>query len=159
MNGDTFLAGQFDLHHERLSALARRLLGSRREAEEALGAARAAAGRCGIDSWLTAVVARVGVERLRTRAAGLPYEPSMPEPETVALADGTGLALFVALDSLAPDERLALVLYDLFALPLPEVARLTGRTTTEAARLVRGARRRVRGGPAENGMRPVRGLR
>ncbi|MFD3947270.1 RNA polymerase sigma factor [Streptomyces sp. NPDC058579] len=159
MDGDAFLAWQFDLHHERLWALARRLLGSGHEAEEALSAARAAAGLGGIDSWLAAVVARVCVERLRTRAAGAPQGPSALEPDAAALADGTGLALFVALHSLTPDERLALVLYDLFALPLPEVARLTGRTTTEAARLVRGARRRVRGGPAENGMRPVRGLR
>ncbi|MGW6567614.1 sigma factor-like helix-turn-helix DNA-binding protein [Streptomyces sp. NPDC054975] len=186
MDDDTFLAGQFDLHHERLRAVARLMLGSRREAEEALSTARAAAGLGGLDSWLTTVVARVCVERLRTRATAQAVPPptpmpapkatpmpvpkaapmSVPEaipvsvtPEAAALADGTGLALFVVLDSLSPDERLALVLHDLFALPLPEVARLTGRTTAEAARLAQGARRRVRGGAAETHMRPERGLR
>ncbi|MEU9997303.1 sigma factor-like helix-turn-helix DNA-binding protein [Streptomyces sp. NPDC050848] len=162
MNGDTFLAGQFDLHHERLRAVARRMLGSRHEAEEALSTARAAAGLTGIDSWLTTVVARVCVERLRARAGGRP-EPMAKvtqvahvTPEGVALADGTGLALFVVLDSLSPDERLALVLHDLFALPLPEVARLTGRTAAEAACLAERARRRVRGGAAESHVRPGR---
>lgn len=165
MNGDTFLAGQFDLHHERLRAVARRMLGSRREAEEALSTARAAAGLTGIDSWLTTVVARVCVERLRARAGAQP-EPmakvtqvaqvAHPTPEGVALADGTGLALFVVLDSLSPDERLALVLHDLFALPLPEVARLTGRTAAEAACLAERARRRVRGGATESHVRPGR---
>ncbi|MFG2643853.1 sigma factor-like helix-turn-helix DNA-binding protein [Streptomyces sp. NPDC048370] len=159
MNGDTFLAGQFDLHHERLRGVARRMLGSRHEAEEALSTAREAAGLTGIDSWLTTVVARACVERLRARAGAQP-EPmakvTQVTPEGAALADGTGLALFVVLDSLSPDERLALVLHDLFALPLPEVARLTGRTAAEAACLAERARRRVRGGAAESHVRPGR---
>ncbi|MFF5937655.1 RNA polymerase subunit sigma-70 [Streptomyces sp. NPDC012508] len=161
-DGDAFLARRFDLHRERLGAVALRMLGSRREAEEALREARAA-GLGGIDDWLTTVVAQVCVERLRARRDGYGRAADVARPERVAfaqgagfadgagladgarLADGAGLALFVVLESLAPDERLVFVLHDLFALPLPDVARLTGRTTSEAARLARGARRHVRG--------------
>ncbi|MEU6984282.1 RNA polymerase subunit sigma-70 [Streptomyces sp. NPDC046324] len=149
-DGDAFLARRFDLQRERLGAVALRMLGSRREAEEALREARAA-GLGGIDGWLTTVVARVCVERLRARRGGCGRDADVARPERVEvadgveLADGAELALFVVLESLAPDERLVFVLHELFALPLPEVARLTGRTTPEAARLARGARRHVRG--------------
>ncbi|MEU7009371.1 sigma factor-like helix-turn-helix DNA-binding protein [Streptomyces sp. NPDC046332] len=161
-DGDAFLAMRFDRHRERLGAVALRMLGSRREAEEALREARAA-GLGGIDDWLTTVVARACVERLRARRDGYgrPADVARPERAEFAegagfadgtgladgagLADGVGLALLVVLESLAPDERLVFVLHDLFALPLPEVARLTGRTTSEAAGLARGARRHVRG--------------
>ncbi|MEU6949380.1 sigma factor-like helix-turn-helix DNA-binding protein [Streptomyces sp. NPDC046316] len=175
-DGDAFLARRFDLHRERLGAVALRMLGSRREAEEALREARAA-GLGGIDDWLTTVVARVCVERLRARRDGYGRAADVARPERVEfaeragfangaeLAEGARLALFVVLESLAPDERLVFVLHDLFALPLPDVARLTGRTTSEAARLAHGARRHVRGveggsgggcGTKEAGAVPVR---
>ncbi|MFE5629908.1 hypothetical protein [Streptomyces sp. NPDC056543] len=162
-DGDAFLARRFDIHEERLRGVALRMLGSRREAAEAVGEARSA-GLGGIDGWLTTVVARVCVERLRARREGYGPEGSGPdadvrerEREGTAFADGVQLALFAVLESLAPDERLAFVLHDLFALPLPGVARLTGRTTPEAARLVRAARGRVRGAGSGGGGRGAPG--
>ncbi|MFF9913011.1 hypothetical protein [Streptomyces sp. NPDC013457] len=175
-DGHAFLARRFDIHEERLRGVALRMLGSRREAAEALGRARSA-GLGEIDGWLTTVVARVCVERLRARREGCGRDGRRLDgcgrdargrdadgrdadmrdaggrdaDERVEFADGVALALFVVLESLAPDERLALVLHDLFALPLTDVARLTGRTTSEAARLVRVARRRVRGAGSEGG--------
>ncbi|MFD0145142.1 MULTISPECIES: sigma-70 family RNA polymerase sigma factor family protein [unclassified Streptomyces] len=169
-DGDAFLARRFDIHEERLRGVALRMLGSRREAAAAVGEARSA-GLGGIDDWLTTVVARVCVERLRARRDGYGrdrygpegYGPNrygpegsgrdadVRERERVEFADGVQLALFAVLESLAPDERLAFVLHDLFALPLPGVARLTGRTTSEAARLVRAARGRVRGAGSRGG--------
>ncbi|MER7953470.1 sigma factor-like helix-turn-helix DNA-binding protein [Streptomyces sp. NPDC096030] len=159
-DGDAFLARRFDIHEERLRGVALRMLGSRREAAEAVGEARSA-GLGGIDGWLTTVVARVCVERLRARRDGCEPEGSGPEAsgpdadvrerEGVQFADGVQLALFAVLECLTPDERLAFVLHDLFALPLPDVARLTGRTTSEAAQLVRAARGRVRGAGSGGG--------
>ncbi|WP_137990431.1 RNA polymerase subunit sigma-70 [Streptomyces vilmorinianum] len=148
MHEHAFPARQFDVYHERLLAVARRMLGSSAEAEEALVEARGRLG--GIEAWLSVVVGRVCVERLRARAgsgAGSGAASGYAGASGGAV-DSVSLALFAVLESLRPDERLAYVLHDLFALPLPEVARLTCRTTEEAADLARRARRRVRGGGA-----------
>ncbi len=67
-----------------------------------------------------------------------------PEDEAV-LADSVGLALLVVLDTLAPAERLAFVLHDMFAMPFNEVADVLGRTPDAARQLASRARRRVRG--------------
>ncbi len=61
------------------------------------------------------------------------------------MADAVGLALLVVLDTLAPAERLAFVLHDLFALPFEEIAPLVGRTPAAARQLASRARRRVKG--------------
>ena len=51
-----------------------------------------------------------------------------PEHEAL-LADSVGLALLVVLDSLAPAERLAFVLHDMFAVPFGEIAPIVGAHT------------------------------
>ncbi|MFB6528730.1 hypothetical protein [Streptomyces sp. NPDC056399] len=55
------------------------------------------------------------------------------------------LALFLVLESLGAEERLAYVLHDVFGLPSHETARITGGSPEEVALLARGARERVRG--------------
>ncbi|WP_301554240.1 sigma factor-like helix-turn-helix DNA-binding protein, partial [Streptomyces aureus] len=55
------------------------------------------------------------------------------------------LALFLVLESLGAEERLAYVLHDLFGLPSSETARITGDAPEEVARLARRARERVHG--------------
>jgi RNA polymerase sigma-70 factor (ECF subfamily) len=67
-----------------------------------------------------------------------------PEDEAV-LADSVGLALLVVLDTLAPAERLAFVLHDMFAMPFNQVADILGRTPEATRQLASRARRRVRG--------------
>ncbi|MDQ6602006.1 MAG: RNA polymerase subunit sigma-70, partial [Chloroflexota bacterium] len=69
---------------------------------------------------------------------------SDPEREAL-LADAVGLALLVVLDTLAPAERLAFVLHDLFAVPFDEIAPIVGRSPAAARQLASRARRRVRG--------------
>lgn len=59
------------------------------------------------------------------------------------VADAVGLALLVVLESLAPAERLALVLHDMFAVPFDEIAPILGRTPAAARQLASRARRRV----------------
>src|SRR6266568_3673210 len=70
-----------------------------------------------------------------------------PEEEAL-LADSVGLALLVVLDTLAPAERLAFVLHDMFELPFEEIAPMVGRTPAAARQLASRARRRVKGATA-----------
>src|SRR5262245_62351404 len=69
---------------------------------------------------------------------------SDPEQE-MELAESVGLALLIVLDTLAPAERLAFVLHDVFAVPFEEIAPIVGRTPTAARQLASRARRRVQG--------------
>jgi RNA polymerase sigma-70 factor, ECF subfamily len=68
-----------------------------------------------------------------------------PEHE-VALSESVGLALLVVLETLAPAERVAFVLHDMFDLPFDEIGPIVGRSATAARQLSSRARRRVRGG-------------
>jgi len=69
-----------------------------------------------------------------------------PSPEDEALmADSVGLALLVVLDTLAPAERVAFVLHDVFDVSFDEIAPIVGRTPAAARQLASRARRRVRG--------------
>ncbi len=61
------------------------------------------------------------------------------------LAESVGLALLVVLDTLAPAERLAFVLHDIFAVPFDEIATIVERSPSAARQLASRARRRVRG--------------
>ena len=67
-----------------------------------------------------------------------------PEQETL-IADSVGLALLVVLQTLAPHERLAFVLHDMFAVPFEEIASMIGCSPVAARQLASRARRRVRG--------------
>jgi RNA polymerase sigma factor (sigma-70 family) len=158
------LAEQFEPHRAHLTAVAYRILGSLDEAEDAVQEAWLRLSRSEGESlqnlrgWLTVVVARVCLDMLRSRKARredsldagmfaplVSDDPSKePEPEAI-LADSVGLALLVVLDTLAPAERLAFVLHDMFAVPFDEIAPIVGRTPTAARQLASRARRRVQG--------------
>ena len=71
-----------------------------------------------------------------------------PGPEQQALlADSVGLALLVVLDALAPAERLAFVLHDVFGVPFSEIATVLDRSEAAAQQLASRARRRVQDSP------------
>jgi RNA polymerase sigma factor (sigma-70 family) len=160
------LVERFEADRPRLRGVAYRLLGSRSEAEDAvqeawLHVARADAGAVdNLGGWLTTIVARVCLDMLRARRArrellgGPDPEPIVvpdggeADPEREALlADSVGLALLVLLETLAPAERLAFVLHDMFAVPFDEIAPIVGRTPAAARQLASRARRRLRGAP------------
>jgi RNA polymerase sigma factor (sigma-70 family) len=116
-----------------------------------------------LGGWLTTVVSRVCLDMLRGRK--IRREESIGEqvnqsrltsqqradPESEALlADSVGVALLVVLDTLAPAERLAFVLHDIFAMPFDEVGPIIGRSLTAAKQLASRARRRVRGAPVRS---------
>jgi RNA polymerase sigma-70 factor (ECF subfamily) len=140
------------------------MLGSLDEAEDAvqetwLRLSRTEAGSLqNLRGWLTTVVARVCLDMLRSRKArrenptagdnpeGLVSEGAGADPESEAsLADSVGLALLVVLDTLAPDERLAFVLHDMFAVPFDEIAPIVGCSEPAARQLASRGRRRVQG--------------
>ncbi len=167
MDEKDFLATRFEQQRPQLKAVAYRMLGSQAEAEDAvqetwLRLARADAGEIdNLGGWLTTVVARVALNMLRSRRTRgeepldleaprmpdpliAPLEGSDPEREAL-LADGVGLALFVVLEQLAPAERLAFVLHDMFAVPFEEIAAIVDRSPEATRQLASRARRRVRG--------------
>jgi RNA polymerase sigma factor (sigma-70 family) len=161
MSDNEVLATQFEEHRDRLTAVAARLLGSRAEAEDAVQEAWLRISRAdsasvdNLGGWLTTVVARVALNQLRARAhrREAPLDDASParrhavaDPaEEAVLADSVGLALLVVLDQLAPAERLAFVLHDLFDVPFEEIAPIVDRSPAAARQLASRARRRVRG--------------
>jgi RNA polymerase sigma factor (sigma-70 family) len=164
MEDRDWLAERFEAHRPHLRAVAYHMLGSGAEADDAVQEAWLRAQRTdpatldNLGGWLTTVVARVCLDLLRARGsrreepldAGPPdrAEPAIeaPGPEEQALvADAVGPALLVVLDTLAPAERVAFVLHDLFAVPFTEIAPLVGRSPVAARQLASRARRRVQG--------------
>jgi RNA polymerase sigma-70 factor (ECF subfamily) len=138
------------------------MLGSLAEAEDAVQEAwiRAAAGYtqdvANLDGWLTTVVARICLDMLRARKSRReePLDPGQAAADAAAgpeqeaeLADSVGYALLVVLDTLAPAERVAFVLHDMFGLPFDEIGTVTGRSPAAARQLASRARRRVQGTP------------
>ncbi|MFJ9105871.1 sigma-70 family RNA polymerase sigma factor [Streptomyces sp. NPDC102405] len=160
MGDDDFLAERFEAHRGQLRAVARRMLGSGAEAEDAVQETWVRMSRSdtthvdNLGGWLTTVVGRVCLDMLRSRRsrAEQPLEPEVPVPAAVAdpeqdvlLADSVGSALLVVLDTLSPAERLAFVLHDLFAVPYDEIAGVIGKSPAATRQLASRARRRVRG--------------
>jgi len=164
MNERKLLAQQFESYRDKLHSAAYRMLGSTAEAEDAVQEAWlrvSNAGTDGVDNlggWLTTIVGRVCLDKLRARRAHAEealdgHEPA-PEtqrrhersPETdVEIADSVGLALLVVLEALQPSERVAFVLHDMFDLSFDEIAPLVGRTPVATRQLASRARRRVQG--------------
>src|SRR5690606_36567325 len=108
-------------------------------------------------AWLTTVVTRARIDVLRSRRVRLDQAEGDTPPEFVVteddegpedhavLSDAVGLALLVILDSLGPDERLALVLHDVFAMPFHAIGEVLGKSTDAAKMAASRARRKVRG--------------
>jgi RNA polymerase sigma-70 factor (ECF subfamily) len=160
MGDDDFLAERFEAHRGQLRAVARRMLGSAAEAEDAVQETWVRMSRSdtthvdNLAGWLTTVVGRVCLDMLRSRRsrAEQPLEPEVPVPAVIpdpeqdaVLADSVGSALLVVLDTLGPAERLAFVLHDLFAVPYDEIAGVIGKSPAATRQLASRARRRVRG--------------
>ena len=161
-----WLTARFEEARTHLRAVAYRMLGSDTEAEDAvqetwLRLARAEPdGVEDLTAWLTTVVARVCLDRLRSRQARL-EEPAADYPiafiaehdegldpeEQALLAETVGSALLIVLDRLAPDERVAFVLHDVFAVPFDEIGPIVNRSPGATRQLASRARRRLQGAP------------
>jgi RNA polymerase sigma-70 factor, ECF subfamily len=157
-----FLAEKFEANRTHLRAVAYRMLGSTSEVDDAVQETWLRLSRSdtsaveNLSGWLTTVVARVCLDMLRARKSRReePMGPHVPEPAAdteherdAEMADSVGAALLVVLETLAPAERLAFVLHDMFAVPFEEIAPIVGRTPAAARQLASRARRRVQGSP------------
>ncbi|MBO0783986.1 MAG: RNA polymerase subunit sigma-70, partial [Ktedonobacteraceae bacterium] len=71
-------------------------------------------------------------------------EGAIDPQQEMELADSVGLALLAVLNTLAPAERLAFVLHDIFAVPFDEIAPIVEREVAATRQLASRARRRVR---------------
>jgi len=165
MTETQFLTERFEQNRDHLRGVAYRILGSVAEADDAVQEAWLRLSRSesssieNLGGWLTTVVARVCLDMLRARNSRreneldeqLPIKPakssSSPNPEQEALlADSVGLAVMVVLERLAPAERLAFVLHDMFDLSFDEIATIIGRSPVATRQLASRARKRIRGG-------------
>lgn len=144
--------------------LAFRMLGDIGEAEDAVQEAfikLSAADREAIEDergWLTVVVSRLCLDRIRSarmrrvrpRAFNEPESAHLlppardPDPaDRVTLDDNVRLALIVLMEQLNPAERVAFVLHDVFQLPFEEVAEVVGRPAATCRQLAHRARQRI----------------
>lgn len=149
--GDDVLAARFDRHRSHLVGVAYRLTSRVSDAEDAVQEAwlrlsgldtEQRAGIRDLRAWLTTVVGRLCLDRLRSATARREryVGPWLPEPivtplgapapadplETVVRAEEVRLAALVVLDRLTPEQRVAFVLHDAFAVPFAEIGAILG---------------------------------
>lgn len=150
----------FEAERSRLHRVAWRLLGSAADADDAVQDAWFRFDRAdlaeiaNLSGWLTTVVSRICLDRLRTRTSlrETPFDPAVatlmatePAPHAEAeLVDAAERTMVTVLQTLSPDERLALVLHDMAGMPFDEIAALLDRTPASTRQLATRARRRVR---------------
>src|SRR5918992_4835029 len=161
---DDWLAQRFEENRTHLRSVAYRMLGSLSEAEDAVQESWLRLSRTDATSienlraWLTTVVARVCLNMLQSRKSlrEEPLEVRVPDPiigpddradpeHQALLAQSVGLAMQVVLEMLAPAERLAFVLHDIFAVPFDEIAPIVDKSPEAARQLASRARRRLQG--------------
>ncbi len=151
----------FEAERPRLLGLAYRLLGSMVDAEDVVQEAWFRFDRTDLatidrpEAWLTTVVSRLGLDRLRARQRDRAdyVGPWLPEPvldrppdpaEQAALADSLTTAFLLLLERLSPAERLALLLADVFGEPFSQVAAVLDKSEAATRQLASRARRKLR---------------
>jgi RNA polymerase sigma-70 factor (ECF subfamily) len=155
---------EFEAHRRHLSAVAYRMLGTRTDAEDAVQEAwlRYASRDTGaindLRGWLTTVTARICLDVLRSARARRESYPGqwLPEPiverlpaeavdpaERAVRADEVSVALLVVLETLNPEQRVAFVLHEAFAMPYDRIADVLGTSPANARQLASRARRAV----------------
>ena len=111
-------------------------------------------------AWLTTVVSRLGLDRLRSAVHRRETYTGnwLPEPvvtgvdgadplSAVVAREDARFAAMVVLERLSPDQRVAFVLHDGFAVPFAEVAQVLGTNEAAARQLASRARKAVTAEP------------
>lgn len=170
------LAAAFEAERRRLVGLAYRMLGTVTDAEDVVQEAWLRLSRSGADvadlpAWLTTVTSRLCLDKLRAvrRAREEYVGPWLPEPVVTGLADtapgpadlvelddSVRLALLLVLEELSPEQRVAFVLHDVFAVPFEDVAATLGISAPAARQHASRARRAVRDRSPERAVPPER---
>jgi RNA polymerase sigma-70 factor (ECF subfamily) len=157
---DPFLT--FESHRQRLFGVAYRMLGTRADAEDILQEAYlrwhgvAADDLRSPESWLVTTVTRLCIDHLRVaRTSRETYiGPWLPEPligdasppadSQAELASSLSVAFLVLLERLAPEERAAFLLHEVFESNYTEIAQVLGKSEVACRAILSRARRRVR---------------
>lgn len=155
-------AAEFERHRSRLFGIAYRMLGSVEDAKELMQEAylrwhRADAAAVRVpEAWLVAVTTRLSIDRLRSAAFEreryvgdwLPEPIATDEPSVTdrraELASDLSMAFLVLLERLAPEERAAFLLREVFDADYGEIAAVLGKSETAIRQMVHRARARVR---------------
>ncbi len=176
-------ASTFESLRPHLMSVAYRLTGTVADVEDIVQEAwlrwDAAPGRddvADLRAWLTTVVSRLGLDKLRSAARRRETYTGhwLPEPVVTGLGDARGgggggggraggggadplsavvaaedarFAVMVVLERLSPDQRVAFVLHDGFAMPFAEVAGVIGASEAAARQLASRARKAVAAAP------------
>lgn len=151
----------FEQHRGRLHGIAYRMLGSRAEADDIVQEAWLRWDRAGHDirapeAWLVTATTRLCIDRLRQLRAEREHYvgPWLPEPLTLEtsppadraaeLASDLSVAFLAVLERLAPEERAAFLLHDLFDSDYDDIAQILGKSEAACRQIVSRARKRVR---------------
>jgi len=157
----------FEVERPHLLAVAYRMLGSRAEAEDAVQEAwlryhKAQAGGeiHDLRGWLTTVTGRICLDILKSARVRREAYPGQWLPEPVVTSDDpaervtqrqeVSLALLVVLEKLTPEQRVAVVLHDAFAVPFDEVAAVLNTTVSAARQHASRGRRAISEGQARH---------
>jgi RNA polymerase sigma-70 factor (ECF subfamily) len=153
---------EFETHRSRLFGVAYRMLGSRAEAEDVVQEAYLRWHRAdqaeirNPEAWLVTTATRLSIDRLRAlKAQREAYVgPWLPEPilgrqlpapdRDVELASDLSVAFVVLLERLAPEERAAFLLHDVFDCGYAEIARTLDKSEASCRQVIHRARERVR---------------
>lgn len=152
----------FEALRGRLFGLAYRMLGSRADAEDLVQEAyvrwhQAAQSQIeNPEAWLVTTTTRLAIDRLRRlKTEREAYVgPWLPEPilttepppdRHLDLAADLSIAFLTMLERLAPDERAAFLLHDVFDVGYPQIAAVIDKTEAATRQVVHRARERVRG--------------
>ncbi len=155
-------AQRFEVERGRLRAIAYRMLGTPDDADDVVQDAWLRFEGCADDierpeAWLTTVVTRLSVDRLRSaRTRRETYvgpwladpvfdvESSDPQPADLAiLAESLSLGFLAVLERLSPAERAAFLLHDVFAVPFADIATTLDRSEAATRQLAKRARDHV----------------
>ena len=156
---------EFEALRPHLMSVAYRLTGTVADAEDIVQEAwlrwdRHADAITDLHAWLTTVVSRLGLDRLRSAAHRRETYTGnwLPEPvvtgvdgadplSAVVASEDARFAAMVVLERLSPDQRVAFVLHDGFAVPFAEVAQVLGTNEAAARQLASRARKAVTADP------------
>lgn len=152
----------FDRHRHRLFGIAYRMTGSTSDAEDIVQEAYLRWHKANADemesaeAWLVTVTTRLAIDRLRKlqKERETYIGPWLPEPlftqkiytpeEQLELASNLSLAFLALLEKLAPTERAAFLLHDVFEISYEEISRIIEKKEAACRQLIHRARERVR---------------
>ncbi|GAA3931103.1 RNA polymerase sigma factor SigJ [Actinoplanes auranticolor] len=158
----------FEAERPHLLAVAYRMLGSRAEAEDAVQEtwlryhkARTGGEIHDLRGWLTTITGRICLDVLKSARVRREAYPGqwLPEPvvsflddpaERVTQRTEVSLALLVVLEKLTPEQRVAVVLHDAFAVPFEEVATVLNTSVSAARQHASRGRRAIAQGQARH---------